>query len=116
MKSILRTLAVGACLLAAVVAKAQANITEYFDMKEPFALDLSDKRVVKAVYTKGVLDIDWNSDKRVLAVTYDPKQTRVEYAMKAILDFANSELQTANANGAKNVANGAPADAKRKAN
>jgi hypothetical protein len=114
MSSILRTLTAGAFLLCAVAAQAQANITEYFDMKEPFKLDLSDKRVVKSVYTKGVLDIDWNEDKRVLAVTYDPKQTRVEYAMKAILDFSNSEIQTANANGAKNVANGAAADGKKK--
>lgn len=71
-------------LIAANTVKAQAVITEYFDVKESLKIDLNDKKAAKAVYTKGVLDIDWNSDKRVLAISYDPKQTKIEDIMSNI--------------------------------
>ena len=71
-------------LIASNTVKAQAVITEYFDVKETLKIDLNDKRAAKAVYTKGVLDIDWNGDKRVLAISYDPKQTKIEDIMSNI--------------------------------
>ena len=71
-------------LIASNTVKAQAVITEYFDVKESLKIDLNDKKAAKAVYTKGVLDIDWNSDKRVLAISYDPKQTKIEDIMSNI--------------------------------
>ena len=71
-------------LIASNTVKAQAVITEYFDVKESLKIDLNDKKAAKAVYTKGVLDIDWNGDKRVLAISYDPKQTKIEDIMSNI--------------------------------
>ena len=71
-------------MIAAHSVKAQAVITEYFDVKEAFKIDLNDKKASKAVYSKGVLDIDWNGDKRVLAISYDPKQTKIEDIMSNI--------------------------------
>ena len=71
-------------MIASHTVKAQAVITEYFDVKETLKIDLNDKRAAKAVYTKGVLDIDWNGDKRVLAISYDPKQTKIEDIMSNI--------------------------------
>jgi hypothetical protein len=64
-------------MVASHSVKAQAVITEYFDVKESLKIDLNDKKAAKAVYSKGVLDIDWNGDKRVLAISYDPKQTKI---------------------------------------
>ncbi len=71
-------------LIASNTVKAQAVITEYFDVKESLKIDLNDKRTAKAVYIKGVLDIDWNGDKRILAISYDPKQTKIEDIMSNI--------------------------------
>ncbi len=55
---------------ATTTLKAQAIITEYFAMKGYFYLDVKDKRVQKIMSAKGILDIDWNSDKRTLAISY----------------------------------------------
>ncbi|MDZ7878880.1 MAG: hypothetical protein U5L45_14460 [Saprospiraceae bacterium] len=82
-------------LIAAQSVKAQAVITEYFDVKEAFKIDLSDKKAAKAVYSKGVLDIDWNGDKRVLAISYDPKQTKIEDIMSNISMVTGQNLSAA---------------------
>jgi hypothetical protein len=82
--TILRSILAVILMIAAQSIKAQAVITEYFDMKEAFKMDMSDKKATKAMYSKGVLDIEWNSDKRVLAVSYDPKQTKIEDIMSNI--------------------------------
>jgi hypothetical protein len=68
-------------MVAAQSVHAQAVITEYFDVKETLKVDLGDKKTAKTMYSKGVLDIDWNSDKRVLAISYDPKVTKIEDIM-----------------------------------
>ena len=49
---------------------AQATITEYFAMKGYFYLDVKDRRVQKIMSAKGLLDIDWNENKRTLAISY----------------------------------------------
>lgn len=82
------TFAILALVLTSVSLKAQPVITEYFTMKEPFKIDLSDKKVQRAVYTKGVLDLDWSDSKRVLAVSYDPKLARVEDIVRNIKEVA----------------------------
>ena len=79
-------------LIASNTVKAQAVITEYFDVKETLKLDLNDKKSAKSVYTKGVLDIDWNGDKRVLAISYDPKQTKIEDIMSNISAVTGQNL------------------------
>jgi hypothetical protein len=82
------TIAIVVLVLASVSLKAQPVITEYFAMKEPFKIDFSTKSVQKAVYTKGVLDLDWDESKRVLAVSYDPKLARVEDIVRNIKEVA----------------------------
>ncbi len=79
--TILRSALAVIFMIATQALQAQAVITEYFDVKEAIKIDMSDKKVTKTMYTKGVLDIDWNSDKRVLAISYDPKQTKIEDIM-----------------------------------
>ena len=64
-------------------------------MKEPFKIELSDKKVQKAVYTKGVLDLDWNDAKRTLSVTYDPKLARVEDIVRNIKEVAVNSFGSA---------------------
>ena len=93
---ILRTLAVCLFVLSTQFIHAQAVITEYFDVKESFRLDLQDKKISKAVYIKGVLDIDWNSDKRVLAISYDPKITSVTEVMTNIGNQTGQTVMSAN--------------------
>ena len=88
-KLLFNTIAVAALLLASISVKAQPVVTEYFTMKEPFKIDLSEKKIQKAVYTKGVLDIDWNDVKRILAVSYDPKLTRIEDVVRNIKEVAS---------------------------
>jgi hypothetical protein len=79
--TILRSVLAVILMIATQSLKAQAVITEYFDIKEAVKIDMSDKKATKTMYSKGVLDIDWNSDKRVLAISYDPKQTKIEDIM-----------------------------------
>ena len=55
---------------ATTTLKAQATITEYFVMKTYFPLDVKDRRVQKIMSSKGLLDIDWNENKRTLAISY----------------------------------------------
>jgi hypothetical protein len=71
-------------LMALQTVKAQGVITEYFDVKDGVQINFKDKNLVKALYSKGVLDIDWSGDKRVLTISYDPKQTKMEDIMENI--------------------------------
>jgi hypothetical protein len=93
--SILRSALAIILMVAVQSVKAQAVITEYFDVKEAFKIDLNDKKAAKAVYSKGVLDIDWNGDKRVLAISYDPKQTKIEDIMSNISMVTGQNLSAA---------------------
>jgi hypothetical protein len=68
-------------LMALQTVNAQSVITEYFDMKSDIKINLNDKNVTKTLYSKGVLDIDWDSEKHVLAISYDPKQTKIQDIM-----------------------------------
>jgi hypothetical protein len=79
--TILRSILAIILMVAAQSVHAQAVITEYFEVKETLKIDLSDKKTTKSMYSKGVLDIDWNSDKRVLSISYDPKMTKIEDVM-----------------------------------
>jgi hypothetical protein len=93
--TILRSAIAIIIMVAAQSVKAQAVITEYFDVKEALKIDLNDKKAAKAVYSKGVLDIDWNGDKRVLAISYDPKQTKIEDIMSNISMVTGQNLSAA---------------------
>jgi hypothetical protein len=77
-------------LITAQIVYTQAVITEYFDVKQGITLDFNDKKLFKSIYTAGVLDIDWNADKRVLSISYDPKVTKIAKIMDNINNFTNA--------------------------
>jgi hypothetical protein len=78
----LRFAVVVSFLFTAQIVNAQAVITEYFNIKESVTFDFNDRKAIKSIYTKGVLDVEWNGDKRVLAISYDPKQTKISNIME----------------------------------
>ena len=80
---------VAVCFLAATqTIKAQSVITEYLDVKKTFSINLNDKKILITIYTKGVIDVDWNETKRILAISYDPKQTTIESIVTTINSIA----------------------------
>jgi hypothetical protein len=80
--SFLRLAVVFIFSITAQLVSAQAVITEYFNIKEGITFDFNDKKSVKSIYTTGVLDIDWNGGQRVLAISYDPKLTKIDRIME----------------------------------
>jgi hypothetical protein len=99
--TILRSALAVIFMIATQALQAQAVITEYFDVKEVVKLDLSDKKATKPMYLKGVLDIDWNGDKHILAISYDPKQTKIEDIMANINKVSGLNLDQAVASNPK---------------
>ena len=89
---ILRIAAIVALVFCTQLAHAQMTIIEYFDVKSDFSLDLTNKKNVKNIFTKGVLDVEWNPDKRILAVAYDPKAADINAIVKNINDCAGKPL------------------------
>lgn len=82
---------VAICFLAATqTINAQSVITEYLDVKKSFNIDLKDKKNLTTIYTKGVFDVDWNETKRILAISYDPKQTTIESIVATIKSTAGN--------------------------
>ena len=79
---LLRFAVVLAFLISTQVVNAQAVITEYFNINENVTYNFNDKKAVKPIYTKGVLDVEWDNEKRVLAISYDPKQTKIAEIME----------------------------------
>ena len=98
--TILRSILAAILMLATQAVNAQAVITEYFEVKEVVKVDLGDKKTTKPMYTKGVLDIDWNGDKRVLSISYDPKQTKIEDITSNIQKVSGINLDPAVASNA----------------
>jgi hypothetical protein len=74
--------------MATQTVKAQAVITEYLDVKKSFSINLNDKKTISRIYTKGVIDVEWNEAKRILAVSYDPKQATIEAIVSTINSIA----------------------------
>lgn len=95
-KFLLNTVAIVALVLVSVSLKAQPVVTEYIAMKEPFKIDLSDKKVQKAAISKGILDLEWNEGKRTLAVSYDPKATNIQDALHHVKEVANGNMSASN--------------------
>jgi hypothetical protein len=75
--SILRFAVVVSFLFSTQMMNAQSVITEYFDINENVTFNFNDKKAVKSIYTAGVLDVEWSGGNRVLAISYDPKQTKI---------------------------------------
>jgi hypothetical protein len=87
-----RTAAMSIFLFFTTSIKAQITITEYFIMKRNFSLDLNNSAVVKTLYIKGVLDIQWDISRRELAVTYNPKLVTIAEAVRHILNKTYSSV------------------------
>ena len=99
MKVAFLRLIVAVCFLVATqTIKAQSVITEYLDVKKSFSINLNDKKNQTAIYTKGVIDVDWNEAKRILAISYDPKQTTIQSIVTTINSIAgnNSDIISIN--------------------
>lgn len=72
---------------------AQAIVTEYFSMKGNFYLDVKDRRVQKIMSTKGLLDVDWNENKRILAISYPlGKIEKLDDVVEALKKVAQTPL------------------------
>ena len=91
----LRLVAVFSLVFMAQFAHAQMTIIEYFDVKDEFKLDLKAPKNVKTIFTKGVLDIHYNADKRVLEVAYDPRQADIALVVKNINSCAKEPILVA---------------------
>jgi hypothetical protein len=87
-----RSLCLGCFLFAINFCNAQPVVTEYFVMKTGFKIDLTDRKVQKSVYVKGVLDIVWSTSDSNLSITYDPKVTDTKEVMRSIQDFVNTTI------------------------
>lgn len=80
----MRLLAICSFMLISQLTHAQMTIIEYFDIKDAFKLDLKAPKNIKTIYTKGVLDVEYNPNKRILSVAYDPKQADIAVIIKNI--------------------------------
>lgn len=69
-KNVLKISIIFCILFGTQSVKAQSVITEFFPVNGSFYFDIKDKRVQKIMSSKGLLDIDWNEDKRILSVSY----------------------------------------------
>jgi hypothetical protein len=88
----LRALCVAFLLFMALSAQAQLNITEYFTMGYGFKLDLNNRATEKAIYLKGVLDIQWHQNTADLSITYDPREIDIMTIIKNLLKTAGGEV------------------------
>jgi hypothetical protein len=73
-------------------AHAQMTIVEYFDVKDAFKLDLKDPKNVKTIFTKGVLDVHYNADRRVLEIAYNPRQADIAVVVRNINSCAKEPI------------------------
>lgn len=85
MKKTIQQLAATLALVFCLVSlKAQPYVTEYLLMGDTFKLDLKNQKVQKMLYTKGVLDVIWTPNKKLLTVCYNLKDIYIEDIMKTI--------------------------------
>jgi copper chaperone CopZ len=91
---IMRSGIIFSLVFMAQLAKAQMTVVEYFDIKSDFKVDLKDKKNVKSIYTKGVLEVQYNPDKRILSVAYDPKEANIEVIVRNINSCAGETVCT----------------------
>jgi hypothetical protein len=92
----IRSLATFSLLFTAQFAKAQMTITEYFPLRSEFNVDLKDAKIAKTIFTKGVLDVEWDIDNRTLAIAYNPKETDIKAIARNINSCAGAPIVTLN--------------------
>ena len=83
-KTVKQITAILAFIFCLLTLKAQPYVTEYLLMGDTFKLDLKNQKVQKMVYAKGVLDVIWNPNKKLLTVCYNLKDIYIEDIMKTI--------------------------------
>ena len=93
-KSFRGTLAIAFILFAATFTKAQPVVTEYFLVSETFQIDLKDRKTRDIIFTKGVVDAEWQAEKRTFAISYNPYQTDIDTALKLVKDKVGAALYT----------------------
>jgi hypothetical protein len=91
-----RTMATFGLVCLSHLANAQMTITEYFPLRNGFNVDLNDVKTAKTIFTKGVLDLEWDADNRTLAVAYNPKETDINAIVKNINTCAGEPIVTLN--------------------
>jgi hypothetical protein len=89
-----RSAIVAAFMLVAAFTKAQPVVTEYFQVSETFNIDLKDKKTREIVFSKGVVDAEWQADRRTFAISYNPYQTDIDAALKPVKDKVGAALLT----------------------
>jgi viroplasmin and RNaseH domain-containing protein len=90
----LRAAVVVAFMFISALTKAQPVVTEYFQVSETFKIDMKDKKTRDLIFTKGVVDAEWQSDKRTFAISYNPYQTDIDSAIKLVKDKFAAALMT----------------------
>jgi hypothetical protein len=90
----LRGAAVIAFMFVSALTKAQPVVTEYFQVSEAFKIDLKDKKIRELIFTKGVVDAEWQADRRTFAISYNPYQTDIDAAIKSVKERAGAALLT----------------------
>ncbi len=93
-KSFRATLASALILFAATFTKAQPVVTEYFQVSETFNIDLKDRKTRDIIFTKGVVDAEWQAEKRTFAISYNPYQTDIDAALRLVKDRVGAALYT----------------------
>ena len=81
-------------MFAATFTKAQPVVTEYFQVSEAFNIDLKDRKTRDIIFTKGVVDAEWQAEKRTFAISYNPYQTDIDTALKSVKDKVGAALYT----------------------
>jgi uncharacterized protein YunC (DUF1805 family) len=71
-------------VLITVAMQAQMVISETVLMDTSFNIDLTNKKIQKAVAKKGVKHVEWDEDKRALSITYDPRRIQIKQAMALV--------------------------------
>lgn len=84
-----RSLMVGCLLFALNFAQAEPIITEYHFLDMAIWIDLTDKKIQKSVYGRGILDITWDKKNATLAITYDPKVSDVRDIWRSLQEVIN---------------------------
>lgn len=90
----LRGAIVAAFMLIAAFTKAQPVVTEYFQVSETFTIDLKDRKTRESIFTKGVVDAEWQADRRTFAISYNPYQTDIDAAIKSVKEKMGPALLT----------------------
>jgi hypothetical protein len=90
----IRAVVVVAFMFTSAQIQAQPVVTEYFQVSETFNIDLKDKKTRELIFTKGVVDAEWQAGKRTFAISYNPYQTDIDAAIKSVKEKVGAAILT----------------------